>query len=151
MELRMNSSSNGIVLALAAQLACLAVWSVEGAVAAPTRHGFVQRTFVPHRGMNGVSNFAAAHLARRHVRPGAFAFGWPLYWSGPLPAAAAAYPDYPDDDAAPGFAPPPFYPPPWLRRPAPCSKPLVIKVTKTTKPAPNLPRVVYGTPSACGD
>jgi hypothetical protein len=131
---------NRIVLALAAQLACLALWSLDGAIAGPVRHGFVQRGFVPHRGTH------VADVPLRHVRPGAFAFDWPTYWSGTFPAAAA----YPDEDT-PGFVPPPFYPPPWFGRPAACSKPLVIKVTKTTKPAPNLPRVVYGTPSACGN
>jgi hypothetical protein len=144
----MEPSSKGALLALAAQLAWLALWPVDGAMAAPARRAFVQHTFVPHRGTPIGSNFRVANGPHRHVRPGDAGLGVPAYWSGPLPGAAA-YPDYPDD-AAPGFAPPPFYSP-WMRWPAPCSKPLVIKVTKTTKPAPNLPRVVYGTPSVCGD
>lgn len=141
----MKPSSKATLLALAAPLACLALWPVDGVAAAPAGHGFSQRTFVqaPHRGAT-VAN-PAANVARRHMRPGGDAFGWPTYWSDPLPNAAA----YPEDDA-PGFVPPPFYPPPWLMRPAPCSEPLVIKV-KATKPTGVLPRVVYGVPSACGD
>jgi hypothetical protein len=140
----MEPSSKGILLALAAQLACFALWPVDGAMSAPTRHAIVQRTFVPHRGTPIIAN--GPH---RHVRPGDVGAGLPTYWSGPLPSAAAAYPDYPENDA-PGFAPPPFYSP-WMRWPAPCTKPLVIKVTKTTKSKGALPRVVYGTPSVCGD
>lgn len=79
--------------------------------------------------------------------PALSGFTWPQYWSGPLPASAPyPYPAWPDFADAPAPVPSWFGPPPV----AACREPLVIKVSKT-RPARHLPRVVYGTPSACQD
>jgi hypothetical protein len=143
-------------------VAAAALWiSIGGAASAGhfvgARGGFHPRPGMAHAAhAPHVGSVESGLDGRRHRRlsQAGFGYGWPydFDWSGSGPGPYDG-PNPGDGDVrgpliVPAFYIPPGYLPPGTGPYAACSAPRIIHVG-TQKPVPHLPRVVYGTPSAC--
>jgi hypothetical protein len=109
----------------------------------PARPGMARPAHAPQTGPVGSGLDARQH---RRLSPASFAYGLPYGydWSGPAPY----YGSNADADVRGPLIVPAFFVPPGGVPYPNCNAPRIIHVG-AHKQTPHLPRVVYGTPSAC--